>query len=509
MTTTARKGWLAWWWAEIAEHPILLGWLLIFTVHAGMNAKLGHELGGGEGLPALLYAGAFLGFAVVGAWAADQIAAAAGLRRTGLIAIAVLQLAIGQMAGWQALGLTLERGATTLEGKADVRRSTKDALDRARADVAAIGVTRAVEAIEADERLECTIRSAQYKDGVGPKCTRLRAELATARRKAKLEESIAALTGDLGAAPKVKNADAIWAAPQALAQGLANALAWAGGGQGRQVTPDDVRFGWMVFLVFALEAFGTFGLALIRNGSGSHPTPGAGAGHGGSGSGHYGGGYGPRPGGGPSGPAPTMRDAVETVLGGGGEGWAHRLLPAPPQHAALAYGGAMPEAGRGTAYAYGPPININVSSAPGPSAPATSMSATGRAGADTPEPDGSIRPAPATFAAPRRDLPALSADAPPVDRSGIRRELAPAEREAADVILAFRAACVLDTPGGIVSGLHLYQRYAAWAGERALDEPVFLALFQDVTGIAVESIGGLAHVRGIALRMGVKLEAVA
>ena len=109
------------WRDECRRHPVIAAWLILFAVHAGMNMKLGHEMGGGEGLGALLYASGFLGFAVLGAWAADQIAHAVGARRAGLIAIAALQLLIGQMAGWQALGLTLSKGAGALEDKADKR----------------------------------------------------------------------------------------------------------------------------------------------------------------------------------------------------------------------------------------------------------------------------------------------------------------------------------------------------------------------------------------------------
>ena len=101
---------------------------------------------------------------------------------------------------------------------------------------------------------------------------------------------------------------------------------------------------------------------------------------------------------------------------------------------------------------------------------------------------------------PRQDLPALPADSPPVDRSKILRDLSPEEREAADVILAFRAACVVDAPGGVVDSSRLYARYSYWAGPRALDEPAFHALLQDLTGIEAVEIGGLGHYRGVALR---------
>jgi predicted dinucleotide-binding enzyme len=103
----------------------------------------------------------------------------------------------------------------------------------------------------------------------------------------------------------------------------------------------------------------------------------------------------------------------------------------------------------------------------------------------------------------------LSADAPPVDRSRVSRALSPEEREAADVILAFRAACIVDSPGGLVDAQHLVRRYQAWAGNRALAPEAFLALFADVSGFKAVDMGGLPHVSGLALRAAPGLKAVA
>lgn len=490
---------LRYWRDEVRRHPILGGWLIIFVVHAGMNMKLGHELAGGEGPGALLYAAGFLGFAVLGAWAADNIAAAMGARKVGLILIALLQLLIGQMAGWQALGLTLSKGEGQLEAKAEARSSTRTALENARAQRAAIGTTRAIETIEAEERLECARTSRAYKDGVGPACTKLRAELGAARRAEVLEKDIARQTEKLGSGPAVRDAGAPYQAPQGIAQAFANGWAWMMGREPARIGVDDVRFGWMVFLVFAFEFFGTFGLALVRGASsGADPQP-----HGGRG------GSGRTPGGPPS-PgssrtdagswspdgAGSLRQAVEAVLGG---------LPAPalpvaqPLLALPAPSAADPR----SMAMHGAPINIHFT-APATGSPPVPPSAPGVV---MPGPAVSDGPAPATR--PRRDLPALPGDAPPVDRSRVVRELTPEEQPSADVILAFRAACVVDAPGGVVSGAHLYGRYAYWAGPRALDEAAFTRLYRDLTGHEPVEIGGLGHWRGIALRAAPALQAVA
>jgi hypothetical protein len=190
-----------------------------------------------------------------------------------------------------------------------------------------------------------------------------------------------------------------------------------------------------------------------------------------------------------------------------------RLLPAPERYvqlAAPANSGASdahphPRGGHMGAYASGPPITINL----GGGSPSSVQFPAREAGYAQPV----SPPAPGLSpAAPpeRHDLPALSADAPPVDRSAVKRELTGAERAAADVILAFKAACVMDAPGGIVSAHHLYARYRGWAGARALDELPFLALLADVSGLVPVDIGGLGHFPDVALRMGApKLEAVA
>lgn len=494
-------GIILWWRDELRRHPILVGWLIIFVVHAGMNAKLGHEIGGGEGPGALLYAAAFLGFACVGAWAADKLLVERVRSGRGmLVTLVVLQVAIGQMAGYQSFGLTLAKGAGDLEAKATSRRTTQEALEDARAEVKKIGTTRVIGSIRADEQLECTIKGKAYKDGVGPKCTALRNELATAERREKLQGDIVRLTAALRDGPAIKDGNALYDVPM----GLANAVVGGVTGRPGKVGPDDVRFVWLVLLVFALEIFGTFGLALVRLMDGPDGGPRRG--------GRLPAGESPRPGTTPP-RGGTFRDAVDAVVG---------ALPAPapmlaltgPSDAHFASGpGQMttPYIAKPTHVApqmHGAPINITING----SGAERVGSLAGAPGADTAPVPAALRVAPQSAASrrdPRLDLDSLPADAPPVDRSAVSRELSPAEREAADVILAFAAACLVASPGGIVDAGNIHRRYARWAGARALDEAPFLALLADVTPHRAEDIGGSLHVRGVALRAGTRLEAVA
>lgn len=487
--TPAQPGLLLWWRREIERHPVLLFWIVIFAVHAGMNAKLGHEIGGGAGIPAAFYAACFLGFAGVGAWAADKLIVDRVRQGRGLLlTLALLQLVIGQMAGWQSFGLTLSKGAGEIEAKAEQRRTTDDGLKAARAELKSLGIVRPVAAIEAEANLECSIKGRAYKDGVGPRCTALRTELETAKRKRKLEADVERLTAQLAAGPAVKDAGALYDVPQ----GLANMLVGVVTGTPGKVGPDDVRFVWLIILVFALEFFGTFGLALVRMMEGGDPDSRGGA-------------RGPRGRSAPDAPrgADRMRDVVEAVVGALPQPAPLLALAGPAPAAAAPY--IAPPSG---AQMHGAPIQITING----SGADRVGSLAGAPGADTAPAPAALRVAPQSTASkrdPRLDIPSLPADAPPVDRSAIQRDLSPAEREAADVILAFAAACLVPQPGGIVDAGNIHRRYARWAGERALAEAPFLALLADVTPHRAEDIGGSLHVRGVALRAATRLEAVA
>jgi hypothetical protein len=500
----------AFWREAVQRQPAVVLWLLVFFINAGMNAQLGFEIGGGQGAGAWLYGSAFLGLAGLGAWAASQYATADRGAR-GLLALLIgMQLVLGQMAGWQSMGLTLSRGAATLEGKAESRTTTHEALRAARAERAALGVVETVAAIEADARLECSRTSRTYRDGVGPACTALRVKLERAKRAGELDGIIARQTAALVGGSKIKDPNALYDVPLAMASGVAATWAYVTGAEAsRAVTPEDIRFGWLVFLVCVLEVVATLGPRLFGLGpaapvAGPHGgTPGNGT----HGPGTHGAGTLGQP------PEPvrlgwprdeatghaagqagaTMRAAVDAVMGGA------LALPAPPPMAALAGPG-----GAGHYALHGAPISIHFA-APSHAPPWDGAAKPGSAVSEAPRaPD----PLPGR-SYPRRDLPALPADAPPVDRSRIQRALAPAERAAADVVLAFRAACVVDTPGALVAADDLHRRYLAWAGDRAIAEAPFQALLRDVAGLEPVTIAGAGHYRDVALRLGSHLEAVA
>jgi hypothetical protein len=165
------------------------------------------------------------------------------------------QLCIGQMAGWQTLGLTLDRGAEYLAAQAASRGVDKDALQAKRDELKAIGIVRPIEAIKADEKLECSRTSARYRDGVGPECTRLRAELASAKRARALEGEVAELAVKMASGSGVGHANAGTAVPEALASGIGSFIT----GHPVKVTGEDILFALHVFLVAVLEYVGILG----------------------------------------------------------------------------------------------------------------------------------------------------------------------------------------------------------------------------------------------------------
>lgn len=493
---------MSWWREEIARSPAMAGVLLVWVINAAMNAAMGHTIGGG-GFWGVLIGAVFVAIAALGSYAAHAQAFATGGMRALLLLMVACQLVLGQVAGWQSLGLTLDRGATQLETAATGRDSVKGRLERARTERQQLGTMRPVAAVEAEEQLECSRVSRAFPTGEGPRCTALRVELAKARRAAQLDAEIPTLVAELRAAGTVGNAQAGTQVPEALSSAVATMIM----GAPVTVTAEQVRFALLVFLVAVLEFVATLGPGLFGShanrvggaGGSTGYDPGTGGGGGRGNRGRHGA---------PHGEAGTavapwqsesaaqMRAAVEAVMGGR---WP--ALPAPPQPIALGPGGA------GSQAMHAAPINIHFGVPPGlgpVSAEPLTLPAPGAFfGSDA-------HPVATPPRVPRLDLPALPADAPPVDRSKVRRALTDDEREAADVILAFRAACVPAAPGGVVSGEHLYRRYAAWAGpERALAEPAFEALFADVTGVERVEIGGLGHWRGIALRAAPGLRAVA
>jgi hypothetical protein len=487
---------IVWWRDEIARSPAMAGVLLVWLINASMNAAMGHTIGGG-GYWGSAIGAVFVAVAALGSYAAHAQASAVGYARSLLLLMVAFQLVLGQIAGWQSLGLTLDRGATQLETQATGRASVQGRLDRARAERQQIGTVRPASAVEADERLECSRVSRQFPTGEGPRCTAFRVELATARRAEELDRAIPQLVAELRAAGTVGNAQAGTQVPEALSSAVATMIV----GERVTVTAEQVRFALLVFLVAVLEFIATLGPGLFSSQAGASGHRGPGGGNGRRSNGFD---AAPGPHGAPDarGAAVPMRDAVQAVMGGP---WP--ALPAPAPVVALP--------GGGTQAMHAAPINIYLDNVAGRGA-GEQLSRVGVPPHLDPAAAAPLTlPSPGFFEAvagrrERLDLPALPADAPPVDRSKVRRPLTDDEREAADVILAFRAACVPAAPGGVVSGEHLFRRYQAWAGtERALGEEAFEALFADLTGVERVEIGGLGHWRGIALRAAPGLKAVA
>jgi hypothetical protein len=253
---------VAYWQHEMAQRPVVMVWLLVWFITAAMNFSMGLETGGG-GIESLFFASAFFGFAAAGAYAAAEQAHASGARRFGLWLLIGAQLALGQMAGWQVLGLSLSKGTAILEGEAAQRGTLDDRIKGLRAERAALGVARPVPTIEAEASLECKKVSKQYPDGIGPNCTKLKAELSNAQRALDIDlKLVPELLTQQAHGPQIKDANAHYQVPATFASAIATRMR----GEAVAVTPDDVRFGWMVFLVLFLECVATLGPWLFQVG---------------------------------------------------------------------------------------------------------------------------------------------------------------------------------------------------------------------------------------------------
>jgi hypothetical protein len=153
------------------------------------------------------------------------------------------------------------------------------------------------------------------------------------------------------------------------------------------------------------------------------------------------------------------------------------------------------------------PININFGLpgaaslvAPGgetrpASGPQDAPSASAPAVAATPAPAG---PQPEQLALPARGVPDR-----PVDRSAYERDKF--VQEQVDALMTFRAACVLDAPGGAVEDQVLYDRYWHWCGGAGLPRRDFDALFAKATGLRLYSVGSGVVWGNVVLRDTVQL----
>lgn len=433
-------------WAMISHHPVGLVWLVLWSVNAYLNARTGWETGDGS----FAMAAAFFAVAVLGAIAASHLPTARATQRAGLIAIVGLQLVLGQYSGWQTIGMTLSRGAGALDHQATSRATLSDEITALRSERTAIGTVRPVATIEAEEVLECGKVSRRYPDGVGPECTKLRAEKGQAQRARLIDAKLPELVAKQGGGATLTDAEA----PYKVAQSLLAAIS------GKAVTTDDVRYWFAIFITLALEFMATLGPPLFGIG-GMRPSPMP----------YY---------------DPFDPAALPPVPG---------ALPAPPRLPRLPgpYSAASGHAGRAnhgydhdaaggaagthSATSHSAPITINLTPSP-TAAPSAASSPAARA---------------AKPRSPRHDVGAQPAHDPPVDRRPVQ--------EAIDGLLAFRAACVAEAPGGLVAAADLYRRYTAWRGDRALAEAAFHAMFGELTGVPSADIAGVRHYRDVALRV--------
>lgn len=447
---------------EVAAHPVGLAWLAVVVIVISANGMSGYETGGNS----IIAASVFVAIAVLGIWAGDERRVAVGARRTFLTGLLLMQLALGQYAGWQTLGLILSRGEGVMADKATSRTTLSETVSRLREERAALGTVRPIATIKAGEKLECGRVSKRYPDGVGPECTKLREELGKAERARRIEDELPALVARLGAGEKLTDAGAGHRVHIAVANSVSRFFG------GRDVTSADIHFGLELFLVFVLEMIATLGRWMF--GIGRHPVarevP------------VYDDRFDPAtlprvPSALPPPPTlPRLSGSVSSSSAGG----------APqPDHAAA----GRPSGGSGGgAHASGAPITINLTSSPagGFALPSADGAASARSASSHPQ---TRLPKPRS---PRHDVGAQPAVDPPVDRQPVQ--------EAVDGLLAFRAACVVDASGGLVAGDDLYRRYVAWRGARSLAEAAFHALFAELTGLAVADIAGVRHYRDVAMR---------
>lgn len=470
---------IAYWRGEMDRNWIIAPVLVVFFVTASFNVKMGYEFGGGaDEFPlSLLYGIMFFGLAVLGAYGFAQAGSHAGGKKAALLAVGIIQLAVGLQAGWQSLGLTLAKGAVGLENKANTRQTADDALKAARAAREKIGTTRTVDKIRSEEVLECRKVSPRFPDGVGPECTKLRGELADAKRAIDLDAEIKQLTTDLGNAPRIKDAAANFEVFIALASAVKTW--WTG--KAARITPDDARFWFLVFMVAVLEIVGTLGFWLAGvHGSRREAAPSFD-------------GLQRHP---PLLSAPRSMADVEIVPAGPLPGFARAAAGFPVGSAAASPTPLVPLMPHGggantpQASSFGAPINIHVGgghAAPAPAGQALSLAPPERTG-DQPA------------RAPRHDVGQV-ASPPPVDRSRFNA--------LSDSLLAFRAACVVDVPGGHVTAADLYRRYVSWKGPSAIGAEAFDAMFASISGIPAMTVGGQTHYHNVALRAVPAVKAVA
>lgn len=425
-----------------------------FVIECGLNILGAYDfLGGWDGAPkshGVALGGGLIAF--LGAWCGREGAGKAvrdgwGVWPLLMVTVAVLVFALSQFAGWRVLGVSFSDGALRREVAGDDLQNWRDERRK-------IGVTRPKAQVEAELDLELRRTSKQFPSGDGPKATALKGELGSIVRAAELEAKI----GKAGSRGMVQ-------------AGAENAIAHKMFG----LTKDDAQLLLVVAFTALIGFFANFGFMLREIVGGPR---------GGDGDGGF-----------RRAPEESWRDFGRRV-GEHTQRMMERAVPLPMLAAPAAVQGAPPGAPGGGA-SQGVTINIGRDGYqlrdPGglPAEPGAGERIVAPRAAQTP---------------PRVDFDGLPADAPPIDRSGVQRALSDEERPVADVMLAFRAACVIPAPGGLVSIENLYNRYRHWAGERAADAAVFRVLFPEVTSVRLVEIGGFLHAQDVALRLGAALK---
>lgn len=453
-------------------------WAVLMFVVLSLNFWAGWKVDG------LLIGMAFVCVALLGAFAAANVRQAPVAMKPVLAAVIAFQLLLGQWAGWQAVGLNLAQNTAALDTEADLHHANRDELKRAQERRAALGTPRPVDAIAAERELECKRTSRTYKDGKGPRCTALMSEEAAAQEAAGLDRRIPELKAQLEAGGQLTDGNA----PFSVAMKVSSVVASLVTGKPVTVGREDVLFGFKIFFVFLLEFLATCGPMLLQMLERETPQPVAG----------------PRkrityqPMSAGAVPVPEARAEREVVSGewsDGGPTSSDAVEAAPHAAPALAthlltQPAAAPSNSPSHATANSAPIHVNIYGADA-----------SRAGA-VPAPEES---ADAKWASEAQDkiasrnvkrlrdvLPAAPADVPPADRAGMR--------EVCDGIVAFRAACLIHMPGGLVPMDDVYAAYQAYRSGRAATRTTFDGLFEDVTKIPVSAMAGVSYANGVGLR---------
>ncbi|MFA7504250.1 MAG: hypothetical protein WCZ28_06090 [Burkholderiaceae bacterium] len=482
---------------ELMQRLVLWAAVAFWALEAYMNFRFGWRTGGiglGGVLLAAAFFAAYLPVSIAGIKGRDQ---AAWAKRLALALPLALCVVVSQVAGWFTLGTLLADGMAARQTQASGRSTAADALKLAREERAAIGTVRPISAIEAELQRELLNKSSAFPDGRGPKALALEAELATAKRAAELDARIPKLVAGLEGRAQV-------------AEGTPHldVLVRATG-----AAPQEVAFWVPVGLTAVVGLFANFGFLLAgvgRSGHGSRrPEPDPLEAFD----------WGPRRLTGPadhqfqhypgerSGTAREAsstqwgRDAVEPVVGAAASDVGAQ--PAAPYQRGPSENGSASSGGPSAHHMHGAPINISVA------LPAAGVG--GGLGERLSHPPAAEQlPGPA----PRPLLPAPGAGvalkahataSPPAPQRPVQRNHV---QEIVDHLLTFRAACVLDAAGGIVPAQEMYERYVAWAGERAISAAAFDTMFGELAGVARVSFGGVPHYRGVVLNREPRLSAV-